>query len=323
MLFAACLAFGVTFACLLVLTSPPARQYALDLPNERSMHVAPVPRTGGLAIATGVAASLALYGTGQFAVFWISLALVGLSFLDDVFGLPALIRLGAHFAASAGALALWFPHADPIALVVSFLAIAWMVNAYNFMDGSDGMAGGMAVIGFGAYAAAAHIEGIGWLALACIAICSAALAFLLFNFSPARIFMGDSGSIALGFLAGVLGVAGCEAGAWGPWFPVLVFSPFLVDATLTLFKRLARREKVWLAHREHYYQRLVRMGFTQRTTALGWYVLMMTCVGVALFVRQATPSLQMAALGSCAAMYVVLALWVDARWARHASGALQ
>jgi hypothetical protein len=96
--------------------------------------------------------------------------------------------------------------------------------------------------------------------------------FLLLNFSPARVFMGDAGSVPLGFLAGGIGIAGWRTVSWPAWFPLLVFSPFVVDASVTLARRMfMRRERFWHPHREHYYQRLVRMGWSHRRLALTEY----------------------------------------------------
>jgi len=154
------------------------------------------------------------------------------------------------------------------------IAMVWMVNLYNFMDGSDGLAGGMAIFGFSAYGIAAYYGLDIRLAMMNAIIVFASLAFLLFNFNPARIFMGDSGSIPLGFLAAALGLVGYQRGLWPYWFPIIVFSPFIVDATLTLLKRLLHGEKIWHAHRSHYYQRLVQMGLGHRKTAIFEYCLM-------------------------------------------------
>lgn len=317
MLIAASLAFGFSFVCLYVLLSAPARRLALDRPNERSMHAIPVPRSGGLAIAAGVAGSLAISGGSSQAPLLIALALSALSFLDDMCGLPTILRLAGHLFAAVGVVAISEPKVDPFLFVILMLGIAWFTNLFNFMDGSDGLAGGMAVLGFGAYAIAAQIEGVAWLSVTCCAIASASIAFLLFNFAPARIFLGDSGSIPLGFLAGALGLAGWQAGAWEFWFPLMVFSPFAVDATLTLLKRLWRGEKVWHAHREHYYQRLVRMGFGHRNTALSAYAIMLVCAGVALAARHTQPIWQAAAVGFCGVVYITLTLWIDALWKRN------
>jgi UDP-N-acetylmuramyl pentapeptide phosphotransferase/UDP-N-acetylglucosamine-1-phosphate transferase len=124
------------------------------------------------------------------------------------------------------------------------------------------------------------------------------------------------GSIPLGFFAGALGVLGWRGGLWPLWFPVLVFGPFIGDATITLLKRLARRERVWQAHRDHYYQRLVRMGFGHRGTALVGYAAMAACGGVALLSRTEPPIIQIYAFLAAAAGLGVLAAWVDLRWSR-------
>ena len=184
------------------------------------------------------------------------------------------------------------------------------------MDGADGLAGGMALFGFGAYSLAAQLAGHVPLAAAGAVLAAASFAFLLFNFHPARLFMGDAGSVPLGFLAAVLGLAGWRDGLWPLWFPLLVFAPFIGDATLTLAKRAARGEWVWQAHREHYYQKLVRMGFGHRGTALICYAAMLGCAGVALAARVADPVLQAAAFGGATLLLAGLALWVDARWRR-------
>ena len=157
------------------------------------------------------------------------------------------------------------------------LATMWVTNLYNFMDGSDGLAGGMALFGFGAYALAAWLAGDAVFVVVAASIAAAAAAFLVFNFPPAKVFMGDAGSIPLGFLAAALGILGWRAGHWPLWFPVLVFSPFIIDASVTLARRLLRGERVWRAHRSHYYQRLVQLGWGHRNTALAEYALMAGC----------------------------------------------
>ena len=157
--------------------------------------------------------------------------------------------------------------------MVAVLLLTWAMNLYNFMDGADGLAGGMAVLGFGALGFAA-VSQAPEIAVACLCIAAAAGGFLWHNFHPARVFLGDAGSISLGFLAGGLGLAGWTQGAWPPWFPVLVFSPFIVDASLTLAVRLLRGNKPWQAHREHLYQRMVRSGLGHRRTAMLWYAVM-------------------------------------------------
>jgi UDP-N-acetylmuramyl pentapeptide phosphotransferase/UDP-N-acetylglucosamine-1-phosphate transferase len=205
----------------------------------------------------------------------------------------------------------------PLGLALSALAIAWLTNLYNFMDGSDGLAGGMAVFGFGTYGVAAFSAGDQPLAVFSVSLMAAAAAFLIFNFAPARIFLGDVGSVPLGFLAGALGLAGWRDETWPWWFPLLVFAPFIADASFTLCKRALRGEPVWRAHREHYYQRLVRLGAGHRATALAAYLLMLVCAGGALYARAQPLEVQAAVLAGSGALLVAAAVWIDLRWARH------
>jgi UDP-N-acetylmuramyl pentapeptide phosphotransferase/UDP-N-acetylglucosamine-1-phosphate transferase len=311
-------AFVVALLAARLLLTPAGRRLALDEPNERSLHAHPVPRTGGIAIVAGVAAACALVQPGVVVTLAAALALAALSFIDDVAGLPTLARLAAHVAAAAAVLFYQLGYAEPVLFTVFVLAIAWYANLYNFMDGSDGLAGGMALFGFGAYAIAALLSGADTYAALCGSIAAAAAGFLVFNFPPARLFMGDVGSVPAGFLAGALGVVGWSRGYWPMWFPLLVFAPFVCDATLTLLRRLLRRERVWQAHRDHYYQRLVRMGFGHRGTAFIEYAAMAVCATIALFARRESSAVQAAALAFAAAALIAVAFWVDLRWARHA-----
>jgi UDP-N-acetylmuramyl pentapeptide phosphotransferase/UDP-N-acetylglucosamine-1-phosphate transferase len=313
-------AFAVSLACLWVLLSPPGRRLLLDRPNARSLHEQPVPRSGGVAIAAGVAAGVAAGAvamTDTIAIaLGIALALAVVSLADDVFTLPTLLRLAAHLTAAGGVVAVLIGVGEPLQFALLALAVAWYANLYNFMDGSDGLAGGMAVFGFGGYAWAAHQAGHAALTATGASVAAASLAFLLVNFHPARLFMGDAGSVPLGFLAGALGLLGWRDGVWPLWFPVLVFAPFACDATLTLLKRLARGERVWQAHKDHYYQRLVRMGFGHRGAAWIEYLAMASCVAAALLVRTAAPGLQAGALAVATLVLIAIAAWIDSRWAR-------
>lgn len=312
-------AFAVSLACLALLLSPRGRRIMLDRPNERSLHQQPVPRSGGIAIAGGIAAGVALAPTAPLAAFGLAAALAALSLADDLHALPTLLRLVVHLAAAAAFVltATELGAREPALALALVVAIAWYANLYNFMDGSDGLAGGMAIFGFGAYAWAAQLAGHAALVVSATVVAAACLAFLPFNFHPARLFMGDAGSVPLGFLAGALGLLGWRDGAWPLWFPVLVFAPFVGDATLTLLRRLLRRERVWQAHKEHYYQRLARMGFGHRGTAWIEYGAMAACAALALLAREAGFAGQAAALGAAALGLGLLAAWIDLRWARR------
>src|SRR5688572_481540 len=312
------LSFVVALAVVRFLVSPRGR-FALDQPNERSLHAKPVPRTGGIAILAGAGIAMVIAGTEVWLPFVLALLLAAVSLYEDTQGLNHRARLAAHFMAAGFFVWHILNPMDLISIAVLVVAAVWVTNLYNFMDGADGVAGGMAVIGFGAYAAGAYLGGHLALASLCAAIATGAAAFLMHNFHPARVFLGDVGSIPLGFLAAALGLLGWRENLWPLWFPVLVFAPFNADATITLFRRLLHGEKVSRPHRDHYYQRIVRMGLGHRAAALTGYVVMTFCAAAALFGRGQPPALQAAAFATASVVLAALALWVDLRWARFAS----
>lgn len=295
------------------------RGFALDHPNERSLHAAPVPRTGGLGILAGVTAGSLVGGLVAWPVLAGALTLAAISLADDIRGLPVPVRLAGHLTVAGLFVALYwqsFPNALWAAAAV--IALGWMTNLYNFMDGSDGLAGGMAVFGFGFYAAAAWMAGDAAMASIGAVAAAAAAGFLAFNFPPARIFMGDVGSVPVGFMAGAIGLAGWATGVWSPWYPLLVFSPFIADATVTLVRRALRRERVWQAHREHYYQRMVQLGFGHRNTALVWYGLMVAVGMSGIWAFRQSMFVQLVMMAAWAVIYAGLMVWIDRRWAARA-----
>ncbi|MDX8401446.1 MAG: hypothetical protein R8K47_02315 [Mariprofundaceae bacterium] len=292
----------------------------LDEPNERSLHTRPVPRTGGVAIVLALAAAFAWVGWRQGLPFEARALLIAaggiavLSFADDLRPLPAALRLLAHLLAAGWLAAQGFVLFEGASgWLVSVLGIVWMLNLYNFMDGMDGFAGGMAVFGFGFLGLAGWLAGDAVFAGFCGIIAAAAAGFLVWNFPPARIFMGDAGSATLGLLAGGASIWGVRVGLFGWWLPLLVFSPFVVDATVTLLRRALRGEKVWLAHRSHYYQRLVLSGWSHRQAVLTEYALMLAAGATALMLPQQGAGLWLG-LAVWAAVYALLARAVDRRW---------
>jgi UDP-N-acetylmuramyl pentapeptide phosphotransferase/UDP-N-acetylglucosamine-1-phosphate transferase len=295
---------------------------ALDRPNQRSLHQTPVPRTGGIGIHVGVLLAWAMARPNLPSSLWIALAvLLAVSFLDDLRGVPTIGRLAAHLIiAGAVAASLVLGDYGVIGVVVAAFALAWMTNLYNFMDGSDGLAGGMAAFGFVFYGIAAWLAGSTAFALLNFSVAAAAAAFLVFNFHPARIFMGDVGSVPLGFLAAAFGIIGWLQRDWSWWFPLLVFSPFIADASMTLMRRLLSRERVWEAHRDHYYQRLVQLGWGHRRTALAEYALMLVCGVVALIALSLPTTGQIIALVMAIALYLALIAKITIMWVRFKTG---
>lgn len=293
------IAFGVTWVVIKwLLRHFPG--HLLDHPNQRSLHERPVPRTGGIGVTAGVAVSMLLVSPSTWWPLWFGgVLLVTISFLDDLRNISVVSRLVVHCVAASGlACGLLLDRIGLAGAAVAMIAAVWMINLYNFMDGMDGLAGGMAMIGFSCFAVEAWVGGHWPLALVSISIAAASGAFLLFNFHPAKIFLGDAGSTTLGFLAAGLGFIGWRDEVWSIWFPILVFSPFIMDASLTLMKRIARGERFWQAHREHWYQRVVLSGWSHRKTALTEYGLMCVCGAGALVFQRATPDIRIAILGS-------------------------
>ena len=251
------------------------RAAVLDRPNERSSHAMPTPRGGGIAVVSAVAAAwIVFWAAGVLSVASLAiaagmLALAAVSWIDDLKGLPPGWRLIAQVAVVA--MGLWAlpagllfqgwlpPRFDAIA---GALAWIWFVNLFNFMDGIDGIAGSeAAAIGVGLVLIAGF--GIGrdpGIAALGAVVAAAALGFLVWNWAPAKIFLGDVGSVPLGYVLGFL-LLGLAARGW--WKAALILPAyFLADATLTLLRRVARSERVWQAHREHFYQRAVQRGLT-------------------------------------------------------------
>jgi UDP-N-acetylmuramyl pentapeptide phosphotransferase/UDP-N-acetylglucosamine-1-phosphate transferase len=251
--------------------------------------------------------------------WWLALPLIGLfvlSLFDDMRGLPVRQRLVGHILAAA-ILVVGSGLSNSQGIMVTLavlLSTVWMTNLYNFMDGSDGLAGGMALFGFTFYGIAALFAHNETLALMNFAISAATSGFLYYNFPPARVFMGDAGSIPLGFLVAAMGLWGWQQGCWTVWFPLLAFSPFIVDASVTLIKRTLRGVKVTEAHREHYYQRAILLGWSHRKLVLAEYLLMLGSGSLALLtLNQAFP---WQVLLVCAGIYVALMLSLDVAWKR-------
>ncbi|KUZ81161.1 glycosyl transferase [Burkholderia ubonensis] len=295
-----------------------AWRLATDIPNDRSLHTRPTPRVGGWGIVPVCVLAMLWLAPRMWLIAVAAAGLAALSQLDDRRGLPARVRFAAHLTAVV-ALIIIYPAAAPWWLLsgVGFMMV-WLTNLYNFMDGADGLAGGMALFGFGAYAVAAMAGAHPSpdLVAGGAAIAGAALGFLLLNFHPARLFLGDAGSIPLGFMAGALGYWGWQRGVWPIWFPVMVFSPFIADASVTLLRRLLRGEKFWKAHREHYYQRMVRSGIGHGRTAIYWYLIMLAGIIVALWALGRQELQQWLLFVAWYGVLACIGLAIDMRWRR-------
>ena len=341
MAFPALVAFVVAWWITKRLCSPKSFLSILAHPNERTLHAMPTPQTGGLAVIGSVVIGLILVASllaitqpskavlpkgvasGSLWIVLSMLLVFVVSFIDDCIGLPASLRLSVQAAAACIVIAgvgltvsaIPIPggptiHLGLAAVPVSALLLVWMANLYNFMDGMDGFAGGMTFWGFG------FLAYLGWQAqfpvmlIISTFVSMGALGFLMHNFPPARIFMGDAGSITLGFLAGTLMILGVRDRLFEIWVPIMIFSPFIVDATITLVKRVLRGKRIWEAHRDHYYQRVVLSGWSHRRTVLAEYGVMILCGGLAVAYHHSTDNVRVIILGVWAGMFVLLAMLV-------------
>jgi UDP-N-acetylmuramyl pentapeptide phosphotransferase/UDP-N-acetylglucosamine-1-phosphate transferase len=276
----AALLAGLAIATLLPLLR---RSQVLDHPNDRSSHLIPTPRGAGLAMipiiaAFWIASDIGWVESVSYVLLWPAIAaliLCALSWFDDLKGLPPLIRFCAHILVVAallyaqpsdilyaqGLLPVW---ADR--LVAGFIWV-WFVNLFNFMDGIDGISGVETLtIGLGVAALAAGASPLEPLAVPALILAGAALGFLALNWHPAKIFLGDSGSVPLGLLLGWLLLQLAAAGYWAAALILPLY--YLADATITIARRILRGEKIWQAHRQHFYQRAVAGGLSHARVSL-------------------------------------------------------
>lgn len=256
-----------------------------DVPNERSSHSTPTPRGGGVVIAAvSLTGYLVLTQLSTMPFSWGYFAGGGLvaavSLLDDIYSLPFWSRLFIHILAAYLLIAdvgawthVWLPVVSQelelgsvVGTVLTALWVVWFINAYNFMDGIDGIAGLQVVVSGAAWAILSVLSGFPSTGAYASLVAAAGAGFLVHNWQPAKIFMGDVGSAFLGFtLAALPLLARSEIGEDRPLLPVvgvLFVWLFVVDTAWTFLKRLMKGQKVWEAHREHLYQAMVIAGWT-------------------------------------------------------------
>jgi Fuc2NAc and GlcNAc transferase len=305
-----------------------AQQRLIDRPNERSSHVVPTPKGGGLALIAAFLAAgtvLALAGVLERRTATALLpgvaAIAVLGWVDDHRHLRNLLRFGFHIVAALWAVA-WLGGVPALQVgvgtlrlgaagwVVGVVAIVWAINLYNFMDGIDGLAAGEAVTVGGAAAVLLWIAGAPGLAAVSLAMAAAAGGFLVWNWHPARIFMGDVGSAALGYAFGVLAIASENAGAVPALAWVLLAGVFVGDATLTVLRRGVRGEPVFSAHRVHAYQRAVQGGLSHARVT-GTVLLLNAVLALLAAAAVLRPALLPAALAAGALLLLVAYLRVE------------
>ena len=315
------------------------RYRILDKPGARSSHEVPTARTGGIAILLGIFIGL-IYTSGlgypeeMSAYFEVAclaaLVVAGISFIDDLYTIPSLPRLGIHFL-MAGVLIWWgkmqlteleLPFVSfglpPIAgMFFSILFVTGFINFFNFMDGINGIAAFQGIAGGAALAALLLIGGTHNTVLISTALAGACLGFLPHNFPKAKMFMGDIGSTVIGFALAMLTLIGSERTEL-PWIAfVLPLGVFIYDATFTLFKRMAHGEKFWKPHREHHYQLLIRCGWSHARVSLIQFALMLVCVACAIGYAKGTDPLRLGILAGLLSMFIVYSVLVYRYFKTH------
>lgn len=301
----------------------------LDHPNERSSHARPTPRGGGIAVVAVLLPSWLLIAINTPVAgtsFWLILAgiavLASLSWIDDLRNLSAALRVACHAiivaivlaALPAGALVfqgLLPAFADRVAAGLLWI---WFINLFNFMDGIDGISGVEALtIGLGLFLVA--ITGAGGLrteSLLALALAGTALGFLLWNWHPARVFLGDVGSVPLGFALGWLLLQAAIAGQWAAALILPLY--YLADATITLARRAARGAKIWQAHREHFYQRATATGRDHAAVSRDIAVADIALIALAIVAERAGMTMKLAAIVAALAIVALLLLRLSGGW---------
>jgi Fuc2NAc and GlcNAc transferase len=306
------------------------RNDVLDHPNERSSHGAPTPRGGGLAVLLAallaLAAGVAVHRIDVQHALALApgicvLGLVG--WLDDHGGLSARTRLATHVVAAVSCLVVLggLPdvqvgrgslHLGIAGSLLATLALVWSTNLFNFMDGIDGIAGSQAVLVFGGSGALFLLRGDRSLGTMALAFAAAAAGFLYWNWPPARIFMGDVASGALGFMIAALAVAGERRHSIPLMAFVLLNGVFIADATVTLLRRLSRGARPADAHRDHAYQRLTRAWGAHRPVTLGAAAITLVLGGLAAVVTLC-PVLALPAIVAGAMLLAIVILAAERR----------
>jgi UDP-N-acetylmuramyl pentapeptide phosphotransferase/UDP-N-acetylglucosamine-1-phosphate transferase len=300
----------------------------LDHPNDRSSHTIPTPKGGGLVVIPVLTLAWISViwlddphelGAEVISVSLLALFLCLLSWLDDLKNLPALVRLGSHVVAALGALCFMPNHMlvfqglfpAPLDHGMTIIAWVWFINLFNFMDGIDGISGVQSLtIAAGIVVVSLIAGGVSLLTPFAAAVAGVSIGFLVWNWHPARIFLGDTGSAPLGFMLGWLLIRLASMGEWEA--AIILPAYYLADATITLFKRLLRRERIWQAHREHYYQIAVQSGLSHATVTLQVYV-----VGIVLAVSAVICAIGYTYTGLVISVFAVAALL---GWFRHDHG---
>jgi len=267
----------------------------VDVPNERTLHQGAIPRGGGLVIVATLLLSLVVMAalTSRYQFFLSLFAIVSswstLSWFDDRFDLSPRLRVASQCVFSIVTIAAFgyvteiqfseesFVSLSVFGMIATFIGIMWLSNLYNFMDGMDGLAASQTIIGAITLGIWFWQYGDQGLAIVCFVLAAASYGFLLWNWQPAKIFMGDVGSVTIGAFFSTLLVIAVSRYQLPVISFVLLFWVFVADASATVLHRIVKREKFWLPHRTHLYQRLATLGVAHNKIVIALIMLMLIC----------------------------------------------
>jgi len=336
------IAFTLTYIIIFPVRKWAIRKNILDIPDERSSHIIPTPTGGGVVIFTVTAVIVTVLWSTKIVYprWWLVwppttflffsvgvLSIVAIGWLDDLKSLSIKLRFSIQCLAALLAIkafGYWHEAYIPlfgqvsfgwVGLPLTFLWIVGLTNAYNFMDGINGMAGGQGVLAGLGWALIFGLMGMPVLVVLATLLASTCLAFLIHNWSPARIFMGDAGSSFLGYMFAILPVIGPQISTeeWtlysdAPFFMVgiLLVWPFCFDTAFTFLRRLYRRENVLMAHRSHLYQRLVISGYRHETVTLIYMVLSLICLLSAVYMVKKKPGIDLITVVALLGTFIIL-----------------
>lgn len=315
----------------------------LAVPNHRSSHVTPVPNSGGLAISLTILIgfSTAYFLSDETRVpdrymlgFGLAaLAVVVVGLLDDLGRLHTFkVKLGIQIAAAAILLVFGVVIREISLPIVGNIDLGWwgypitlmwvvgLTNAFNFMDGLDGLAAGTGVVVAGFFGVITFLQGSLFIYILCYVLLSSALGFMMFNFPKARIFMGDAGSQLLGFAFAALAVMAAEydVSRTSLWVMPLLFFNFIYDTSFTFFRRVLAREQVTQAHRSHLYQLFNQLGYTHTSVSVFHFAVAgLQGLGALWLISLETPNRALVFLPFLAFQIVYTAVVVRAARKRH------
>lgn len=338
---AVALSWGITYGVRQI----ARRHHLLAHPNERSSHIIPTPRLGGIGIVISFSLVILLYTWWQpawAAEYWpqlkglllggLLIAILGL--VDDVYTLSPRLKLAGQIIIAfvpvffgirlagivfptmiSNFLPTYHIHFGLLEIPLTLIWIVGLVNLFNFMDGIDGLVAGVVVTAATFFVFLVQPLEVGWLAVLLVAISGASLGFLRYNASPASIFMGDSGSLFLGFMLAGLALiyAPGNSDETSLLAPVILLSALLFDAVYTLIRRLLQEENIFTAHRSHLYQRLVILGYSHRQVSEFYYIMSLITGGAALIYFYSTSNFgEWVAVLVCVIMFS-LCVWLVGR----------